>query len=95
MSAIFFFTTKTTQPRPQVFSVNGAERTLLFLRHFLVKHKILPNWSSVNGYGELCSCFFSQSESEKYFEGIKNLSKKIFGIFEYLQCTNQPGEKAG
>ena len=24
MSAIFFFTTKTTQPRPQVFSVNGA-----------------------------------------------------------------------
>ena len=24
MSAIFAFTTKTTQPRPQVFSVNGA-----------------------------------------------------------------------
>ena len=24
MSVIFFFTTKTTQPRPQVFSVNGA-----------------------------------------------------------------------
>ena len=24
MSAIFIFTTKTTQPRPQVFSVNGA-----------------------------------------------------------------------
>ena len=24
MSAIFFFTTKATQPRPQVFSVNGA-----------------------------------------------------------------------
>ena len=24
MSAIFVFTTKTTQPRPQVFSVNGA-----------------------------------------------------------------------
>ena len=23
----------------------------------------------------------------------KNLSKKIFGIFEYLQCTNQPGER--
>ena len=24
VSAIFVFTTKTTQPRPQVFSVNGA-----------------------------------------------------------------------
>ena len=24
MSAIFVFTAKTTQPRPQVFSVNGA-----------------------------------------------------------------------
>ena len=24
MSAIFVLTTKTTQPRPQVFSVNGA-----------------------------------------------------------------------
>ena len=24
MSAIFVFRTKTTQPRPQVFSVNGA-----------------------------------------------------------------------
>ena len=24
MSAIFVFTTETTQPRPQVFSVNGA-----------------------------------------------------------------------
>ena len=24
MSAIFVFTTKTTQPRPKVFSVNGA-----------------------------------------------------------------------
>ena len=41
----FFFTTKTTQPRPQVFSVNGALtcRGLHFWRHFLVKHKILPN----------------------------------------------------
>ena len=45
LSAIFFFTTKTTQPRPQVFSVNGALtcRGLHFWRHFLVKHKILPN----------------------------------------------------
>ena len=45
VSAILVFTTKTTQPRPQVFSVNGALtcRGLHFLRHFLVKHKILPN----------------------------------------------------
>ena len=45
MSAIFVFTTKTTQPRPQVFSVNGSLTCsgLHFWRHFLGKHKILPN----------------------------------------------------
>ena len=45
VSAIFVFTTKTTQPRPQVFSVNGSLtcRRLYFWRHFLVKHEILPN----------------------------------------------------
>ena len=41
----FFFITKTTQPRSQVFSINGSLtcRGLHFWRHFLVKHKILPN----------------------------------------------------
>ena len=45
MSAIFVSTTKTTQSRPQVFSVNGALtfKNAAFLRHFLVKHKIFPN----------------------------------------------------
>ena len=45
VSAILVFTTKTTQSRPQVFSVNGALtcRGLHFLRNFLIKHKILPN----------------------------------------------------
>ena len=45
VSTILVFTKKTTQSRPQVFSVNGAltRRRLHFLRHFLVKHKILPN----------------------------------------------------
>ena len=45
MSAILFFTTKTTQPRPQVSSVNGTLTCsgLYFWRHFFVKHKILPN----------------------------------------------------
>ena len=44
-SAIFVFTTKTTQPRPQVFLVNGSLtcRRLHFWRHFLIKHKIRPN----------------------------------------------------
>ena len=42
----FSFTTKTTQPRPQVFSVKGALtcRRLHFWRHFLIKHKIFPNF---------------------------------------------------
>ena len=41
----FVFSTKTTQSRPQVFSVNGALtfKNAAFLRHFLVKHKIFPN----------------------------------------------------
>ena len=45
VSAIFAFTTKTTQPCPQVFSVNGASTCsgLHFWHHFLIKHKILPN----------------------------------------------------
>ena len=46
VSAILVFTTKTTQPHPQVFSVNSALtcRGLHFRHHFLVKHKILPNF---------------------------------------------------
>ena len=45
VSAILVFTTKTTLPRPQVFSINDALicRGLHFWRHFLVKHKIRPN----------------------------------------------------
>ena len=45
VSAILVFTMKTTQSHPQVLSVNGALtcRRLHFLRHFLIKHKILPN----------------------------------------------------
>ena len=45
VSAILVFTTKTTQSRPQVFSVNVALtcKRLHFWRHFVVKHKILPN----------------------------------------------------
>ena len=44
-SAIFVFTTKTTQPCPQVLSVNGALtcRKLHFRRHRFIKRKILPN----------------------------------------------------
>ena len=46
----FSFATKTTQPRPQVCSVNGALtcRRLHFWRHFLLKHKIFPNLIIVN-----------------------------------------------
>ena len=59
VSAILVFTTKTTQPRPQVFSVNSALtcRRLYFWRHFLVKNKFFQIWSSVSSYGELCVCF--------------------------------------
>ena len=42
----FKFTTKTTQPRPQVFLANGSltcKNAAFFGRHFLAEHKILPN----------------------------------------------------
>ena len=47
---LVIFTTKTTQSRLQVFAVNGALicRRLHFWRHFLVKHKILPNLVTSN-----------------------------------------------
>ena len=46
----FKFPTKTTQPCPQVFSVNGALtcEKLHFWRHFLVKVKFLPNLVNSN-----------------------------------------------
>ena len=45
MSRIFVSTTKTTQPPPQVFSINGALtcKNAAFLTSFLAKHKILLN----------------------------------------------------
>ena len=45
VSTILVFTMKTTQPRPQIFSVNSALTCgrLHFLCHSLVKHKFLPN----------------------------------------------------
>ena len=54
MSAIFVFTTKTTKPRSQVFSVNGA---LTRKKDAFLMAKFFQIWSSVAGYGELCVCF--------------------------------------
>ena len=60
MSGIFVFVTKTTQPRPQVFSVNSAltykEAALFDIIRSLIA-KFFQIWSSVAGYGELCVCF--------------------------------------
>ena len=60
MSAIFVFTTKTTQPRPQAFSVNDAfnlQESCIFDTIGSLNAKIFQIWSSVAGYGELCVCF--------------------------------------
>ena len=54
MSAIFVFTTKTTQPRPQVFSVNGE---LTRKKDAFLMSKCFRIWSSVAGYGKLCVRF--------------------------------------
>ena len=59
-STIFVFTTKTTQPRPQVFSVNGAltckKAALLTSSIRWWNAKFFQIWSSVAGYGELWVC---------------------------------------
>ena len=56
MSTIFVFTAKTTQPRPQVFSVNSALTSIGLLNQKKTK-KFFEIWSLVAGYGELCACF--------------------------------------
>ena len=80
----FFFSTKTTQPCPQGFSVNGALtcKKLLFWCHSLVKHKILPNLVISNWLMGNNVCAFSQSESGKYFEWI------IRGFNAFINITD-------
>ena len=70
VSAIFVFTTKTTQPRPQVFSVNGA--LTCENAAFLTSFPRQTQNSSKFGHRELVmvnyACAFSQSELRKCFE---------------------------
>ena len=72
VSAIFIFTTETTQPCTQVFSVTMPYPVAgcIFDVISLLNTKFFEIWSSVTGYGELCmrTCAFSQSELRKYFE---------------------------
>ena len=69
----FVVTTKTTQPRLPVLSVNGSIIwqfcCTLYGRHFSHIAKFFQIWSTVGSYDELCEGF-SQSETEKYFERI-------------------------
>ena len=61
MYAIFLSTTKTTQPRPQVFSVNGAltcKNAAFFDVISSLNTKFFQIWSSATGYGELWVCFW-------------------------------------
>ena len=54
------FTTKTTQPRPQGFSVNDAltSKNAAFLTSFPRQTQSSSKFlSSVTGHGELCVCF--------------------------------------
>ena len=59
VSAIFVFTTKTTRPRPQVFSVYGALPVAGYIFDVIssLNTKFFHIWSSITGYGELCVCF--------------------------------------
>ena len=55
-SLLFRLVLTLTQPRPQVFSVNGA-LTCKKAALLVSSAHITQNWSSVTGYGELCVCF--------------------------------------
>ena len=65
----FVLTVKTTQPRPQVFSVNCSIFWQLGCTVDVIFHiaKFLQIWSAVTGYDEICVGFV-RSETEKYFE---------------------------
>jgi len=93
---ILVFTTKTTQPRLQVFSVNGALtfRRLHFWRHFLFKHKILPNLVISNWLWSNYACAFSQSEFGKYFEWII-ITINLFGRYCHWKWLQRFAERAG
>ena len=59
MTAIFVLTTKTTQRRPQVFSVNTFDVIVS------LNAKFFQIWSSVAGSVMNYACAFSQSELGK------------------------------
>ena len=76
LSRHFVLTTETTQPRPQVFTVNGSitcnQAALLtsFWRHRFNMTKFFPNL--INGRLVMVNyaCGFNQSDTGKYFEWI-------------------------
>ena len=61
LSTIFVFTTKTTQPHPQVFSVNSALtcKKAAFLMSSVDQSQNSSKFGhlQLHGYGELCVCF--------------------------------------
>ena len=96
-SAIFLFTTKTTQPRPPVFSVTGALtcNCAALLTSSVDKSqnssKFGQQWLVMVNY----TCAFSQSERGKYFEWIimykDNMQLTVFvltwGMIVELACV--------
>ena len=93
MSAIFVFTTKTTQPRPQVLSVNGAltrknpQEGCSFDVIDSLNAKFFQIWSSVAGYGELCVSF-KPIRMGKYFEWMISAIKRSF-VFDPWSIKNR------
>ena len=66
----FCFTTKTAQPRPQVFSVKGA--LTCNITGFLTTSvdliaKFFQSRSTVAGYGEFCVCFYPFRNGEIFW----------------------------
>ena len=76
----FVLTTKTTQPRPLVFSVNGSitcnQAALLTSVHY---DKILSKFGQQQLVMVNYACGFNQSETGKYFEWIKTKYNSYLG----------------
>ena len=72
LRSLFFRSPNITQPRPQVFSVNGSiiSGGLYFWRHWFNMAKIRSKFGEQQLVMVNCACGLNQSETGKYFEWI-------------------------
>ena len=80
----FLVTTKTNQPRPQVFSVNGSIIWQFYCMNDVIFHNFIAKsfqiMSTIAGYDELCMAFYPIRNGE-IFGMNNNAEKKVRSLF--------------